>query len=104
MKNKIDVEKTIIVTKDNFQSSLKEFKDIIKSNLFDYIIINNDISTSNPKIQNKEGEIVFSEFTLCKNVNYERKDINYTFTTFLVPSIKFHRYAVDEISSFSSIL
>ena len=103
MKNKIDVEKTIIVTKDNFQSSLKEFKDIIKSNLFDYIIINNDISTSNPKIQNKEGEIVFSEFTLCKNVNYERKDINYTFTTFLVPSIKFHRYAVDEISSFSSI-
>ena len=103
MKNKIEVEKTIIVTKDNFQSSLKEFKDILKSKIFDYIIINNDISTSNPKIQDKEGEIVFSEFTLCKNVNYERKDINYTFTTFLVPSIKFHRYAVDEIASFSSI-
>ncbi len=103
MKNKIEVEKTIIVTKDNFQSSLKEFKEIINSKLFDYIILNNDISTSNPKIQDKEGEIVFSEFTLCKKVNYQGKDISYTFTTFLVPSLKFHRYAVDEIASFSSI-
>ena len=103
MKNKIKVEKTIIVNKDNFQSSLKEFKDILKSKLLDYIIINNDISTSNPKLQDEEGEIVFSEFTLVKNVNYEGKDINYTFTTFLIPSIKFHRYANDEIAAFSSI-
>ena len=103
MKNKIEVEKTIIVTKENFKSSLKEFKDILKGSLFDYIIINNDISTSNKKIQDKEGEIVFSEFTLCKKANYPGKDISYTFTTFLVPSIKFHRFSVDEIASFSSI-
>ena len=103
MKNKIEVEKTIIVTKENFQSSLKEFKEILKGRLFDCIIINNDISTSNPKIQDKEGELVFSEFTLCKNANYPGKDISYTFTTFLVPSIKFHRFSVDEIASFSSL-
>ena len=102
-RNKIEVEKTIVVTKDNFQSSLKEFRDTLNSKLLDYIIINNDISTSNPKLQEKEGQIVFSEFTLCKTVNYPGKDINYTFTTFLVPSIKFHRYANDEIAAFNSI-
>ena len=102
MKNKIKVETIIIVTKENFQSSLKEFKQLLQEKLFDYIILNNDISTSSPKLQDKEGEIVFSEFTLCKNVNYASKDINYKFTTFLVPSIKFHRYAIDEIASFNS--
>ena len=103
MKNKIEVEKIIIVNKDNFQESLKEFRDILNSKLFDFIIINNDISTSNPKIKEKEGEIVFSEFTLCKDVNYQGKDIKYTFNTFIVPSLKFHRYTVDEIASFNSI-
>ena len=103
MKNKIEVEKIIIVNKDNFQESLKEFRDILNSKLFDFIIINNDISTSNPKIKEKEGEIVFSEFTLCKDVNYQGKDIKYTFNTFIVPSLKFHRYSVDEIASFNSI-
>ena len=103
MSNKIEVEKTYIVTKDNFQESLRDFKININSNLLDFIILNNDISTSSPKIQEKEGEIVFSEFTLCKRVNYPAKDISYSFTTFLVPSLKFHRYAVDEIASFNSI-
>ena len=103
MKNKIEVEKVIIVTKDNFKLSLEAFKKLLNSKILDYIILNNDISTSNPKIQDKEGEIVFSEFTFCQNVNYQGKDINYKFTTFLVPSMKFHRYAVDEIASFNSI-
>ena len=102
MKNKIEVEKEIIVTKDNFKSSLQEFKNLLKERLFDYVILNNDISTSNPKLQDKEGEIVFSEFTLCKDVNYQNKDIKYKLITFLIPSIKFHRYAIDEIASFSS--
>ena len=103
MKNRIEVEKVIVVNKDNFQSSLKKFKELLDSKLLDYIIFNNDISTSNKKIQDKEGEIVISEFTICKKVNYPSKDIEYTFTTFLIPSIKFHRYANDEIASFSSI-
>ena len=103
MKNKIEVEKVIIVTKDNFKTSLEEFKKLLNSKILDYIILNNDISTSNPKIQDKEGEIVFSEFTFCQSVNYQGKDINYKFTTFLIPSIKFHRYTVDEIVSFNSI-
>ena len=103
MKNKIEVEKVIVVTKDNFKLSLEEFKNLLNSKILDYIIFNNDISTSNPKIQDKEGEIVFSEFTFCQNVNYQGKDINYKFTTFLIPSIKFHRYAIDEIASFNSI-
>ena len=103
MSNKIEVEKTYIVTKDNFLESLRDFKININSNLLEFIILNNDISTSSPKIQEKEGEIVFSEFTLCKRVNYPAKDILYSFITFLVPSLKFHRYAVDEIASFNSI-
>ena len=103
MKNKVKVDDIIVVTKENFQSSLKKFKELLSSKLFEYIVLNNDISTSNPKIQDKEGEIVLSEFTICKRVNYQSKDISFTFTTFLVPSLKFHRYANDEITSFSSI-
>ena len=104
MKNKIEVEKVKIVTKDNFQSELKEFEKLLNSNLFDYIIINNDISTMNPKSnEQKESEIIFSEFTLCRRQNLESKDIKYTFTTFLVPSVKLHRYSNDELVSFSSI-
>jgi len=104
MKNKIEVEKIKIVTKDNFQSELKEFKKLLKSNLFEYIIINNDFSTSSSKsTHEKENEIIFSEFTICRKQNLESKDIHYTFTTFLVPTIKFHRYSNDEIVSFSSI-
>ena len=62
MKNKIEVEKVKIVTKDNFQSELKEFKKLLNSNLFDYIIINNDISTMNPKSnERKESEIIFNQ-------------------------------------------
>ena len=104
MKNKIEVEKLIIVTKDNFQSELKEFKKLLKSKLFEYIIINNDFSASNNISSNEKGnEILFSEFTVCKRQNLESKDIHYTFTTFLVPTIKFHRYSNDEIISFSSM-
>ena len=104
MKNKIEVEKVKIVTKDNFQSELKEFKDLLNSTLFEYIIINNDISTScsSPNKQNQR-EIIFSEFTICRKLNLQSKDIEYTFTTFLVPSLKFHRFQNDEIVSFSSI-
>ena len=104
MKNKIEVEKLIIVTKDNFQSELKEFKKLLKSKLFEYIIINNDFSASNNISSNEKGnEILFSEFTVCRRQNLESKDIHYTFTTFLVPTIKFHRYSNDEIISFSSM-
>ena len=104
MKNKIEVEKLKIITKDNFQSGLEEFKKLLKSNLLEYIIINNDFSTTNKKSnKEKENEIIFSEFTICRRQNLESKDIHYTFTTFLVPAIKFHRYSNDEIISFSSI-
>ena len=104
MKNKIEVEKLKIVTKDNFQSELKEFRKLLTSNLFEYIIINNDFSTTTDKLSKEKGnEIIFSEFTICRRQNLESKDIHYTFTTFLVPAIKFHRYSQDEIVSFSSI-
>ena len=104
MKNKIEVEKLKIVTKDNFQSELKEFRKLLNSNLFEYVIVNNDFSTTGSKSsKEKENEIIFSEFTVCRKQNLESKDIHYTFTTFLVPAIKFHRYSNDEIVSFSSI-
>jgi hypothetical protein len=102
MIDKLEVEKIIIVTKDNFQSSLQTFRKLLQEKLFEYVILNNDISTTNPNLQDKEGEIVFSEFTLCKAVNYQSKDIGYKLNCFLIPSIKFHRYAADEIASFSS--
>ena len=88
------------VTKDNFHSRLIEFKDLLNDNEFKYIIINNEISTTNLKILEKEGEIVFSEFTICKSItkNSEKKK----FITFLIPSIKFHRYSQDELVSFNS--
>ena len=87
------------VTKDNFHSRLIEFIELLNDNEFKYIIINNEISTTNSKIQEKEGEIVFSEFTICKSItkNSEKKKL----VTFLIPSIKYHRYSQDEIASFN---
>ena len=96
MKNKIEIEKTIIVNKENFQKSLEEFKDLLNDKHLKYIILNNEISTNNPKIIENEGEIVFSEFTICYT-SYERS----RFKTFFIPSIKYHRYTEDEIASFS---
>ncbi len=102
MKNPKKDEELRIVTKDNFQSMLKEFKDLLNSDLFEYIIINNDISSSNSKFKSKEGELIFSEFTICKKQNLGAKDINYSFVPFLIPSLKLHRYTNDEIISFSN--
>ena len=93
-----DMPKTIIVTKDNFQSSLEDYKNHLKNKSLEYIIINNEISTSNPKILETEGEIVFSEFTICYSFNNRTNLV-----TYLVPSIKFHRFSPDEIASFDSI-
>ena len=95
----IENRKEIQVTKDNFHSSLIYFEDLLKDDEFKYIIINNEISTTNPKIQEKEGEIVFTEFTICRSIT-----INNTkrqFITFLIPSLKFHRFSQDEIVSFN---
>ena len=97
-KNEIEYPVTIIVRKDNFLNSLEEFKNLLKSKFFEYIIINNEISTSNPKTIENEGEIVFSEFNICYTSNNHIK-----FTTFFIPSIKYHRYSEDEIASFNSV-
>jgi len=94
--NKKEIQKITIVNKDNFHSSIKEFKNLLSNSEFNYIIINNEISTTNRKIQEKEGEIVFSEFTICYSINKKPK-----FETFLIPSIKYHRYSQDEIISFN---
>ena len=56
----------------------------------------------NQKILEKEGEIVFTEFTICRSIT-----INNTkrqFITFLIPSLKFHRFSQDEIVSFNPSL
>ena len=97
-KNEIEYPVTIIVQKDNFLNSLEEFKNLLRSEYFEYIIINNEISTSNPKTIENEGEIVFSEFNICYSSNNHIK-----FTTFFIPSIKYHRYSEDEIASFNSV-
>ena len=89
---------SLTVTKDNFRNCLEEFEFLIKNKSFKYIIINNEISTFNPKIIEKEGEIVFTEFTICSYVNERPK-----FKTFFIPSIKYHRYSEDEIASFNSL-
>jgi hypothetical protein len=45
-----------------------------------------------------EGEIVFSEFTICSNTSNNQNKL----ITYLIPSIKYHRYSPDEIVSFNS--
>lgn len=94
----IQNEDPIIVTKNNFKNSLEKFKNLINDKFFQYIIINNEISTSNLKFIENEGEIVFSEFNICCSpLNNKIK-----FTNFFIPSIKYHRYSEDEIASFNS--
>lgn len=100
MKKDTEVEKCIIVNKENFNKSLKEFKKNLDSNLLNYVVINNDISTTTDENNNKLGEIVYSEFTVCRRVNTSN-DIDYRLITFLIPSLKFHRYTNDEIISFN---
>ena len=99
MKNKNEIEKpeTIIVTKDNFHSSLEDFQNLLRNKSFKYIILNIEISTSNPKMIETEGEIVFSEFTICSNTSNNQNKL----ITYLIPSIKYHRYSPDEIVSFN---
>ena len=97
-KNEKEKLTTIIVTKDNFHKCLEDFKNLLENEHFEYIILNNELSTSNQKIIEKESEIVFSEFNICYSFN---KQIKYT--TFFIPSIKYHRYSEDEIASFNSV-
>ena len=103
MKKDSKIDQSIIVTKENLSESLKLFNKALNSNLFKFVVINNDISTTNKKYIENNGEIVFTEFTLCKKVNAQAHDIEFKMDTFLIPSLKFHRYSPDEIISFSPI-
>jgi len=105
MEKKVDkIQNLILVTKENFRKCFIDFKNVLKSEVLEYIIFNNEISTSNEKYIEKYGEIIFSEFTIC----YKRKEIennenqnNLLYITYLIPSIKYHKFSQEEFASFN---
>ena len=105
MEKKVDkIQNLILVTKENFRKCFIDFKNVLKSEVLEYIIFNNEISTSNEKYMEKYGEIIFSEFTIC----YKRKEIennenqnNLLYITYLIPSIKYHKFSQEEFASFN---
>ena len=93
---------THIVTKENFIQLLNDFKlNIGKWNL-EYIIFNIDMS-SPENIENPYNQIIFCEISLClKNENFNN-DIPHNVITYLIPSLKFHKFISEEFISLSSI-
>ena len=93
---------THIVTKENFIQLLNDFKlNIGKWNL-EYIIFNIDMS-SPENIENPYNQIIFCEISLClKNENFNN-DIPHNVVTYLIPSLKFHKFISEEFISLSSI-
>ena len=103
MENKLNnLKNLIIVTKENFHECINEFKSKIKNKSLIYVVLNNEISTFNPKYIEKYGEIIFSEFTICYINNEEKNELSYI--TYLIPSIKYHRFTPEEFASYSSII
>ena len=103
MENKLNnLKNLIIVTKENFHECINEFKSKIKNKSLIYVVLNNEISTFNPKYIEKYGEIIFSEFTICYNINEEKNELSYI--TYLIPSIKYHRFTPEEFASYNSII
>ena len=108
MEKKVDkIQNLILVTKENFRKCFIDFKNVLKSEVLEYIIFNNEISTSNEKYMEKYGEIIFSEFTIC----YKRKEIennenqnNLLYITYLIPSIKYHKFSQEEFASFNPMI
>ena len=56
MEKKVDkIQNLILVTKENFRKCFIDFKNVLKSEVLEYIIFNNEISTSNEKYIEKFG-------------------------------------------------
>ena len=99
MKKEDKTRELILVNKDNFHDSLSLFKKKLQSDLLEYISFNCDIS--NDKKLNQE--LILSEFSIVHKVN-TNNDLDYQIFTFLIPSIKYHKYTKEEYVSFSPIL
>ena len=99
MKKIEKVRELFLVNKDNFHDSLSLFKKKLNSDLLEYIAFNCDISND----KNENQQLILSEFSIVHKVNTSN-DIDYQFFTFLIPSIKYHKYTKEEYVSFSPIL
>ena len=108
MEKKVDkIQNLILVTKENFRKCFIDFKNILKSEVLEYIIFNNEISTSNEKYMEKYGEIIFSEFTICykgKEIENNKNQNNLLYITYLIPSIKYHKFSQEEFASFNPMI
>lgn len=93
---------THVVTKENFITLLNEFKiNLGKTNL-EYIIFNIDMS-SPENIESANNQIIFCEISLCLKNENSNNDIPHNVITYLIPSLKFHKFISEEFISLSSI-
>ena len=100
------IQNLIIVTKENFHECFNDFKNMLNKKSLEYIIFNNEISTSNKKYIEKYGEIIFSEFTICykgKEARNNKEQNNLFYITYLIPSLKYHKFSPEEFISFNPI-
>ena len=107
MDKKIDkIQNLILVKKENFHECFKDFKNILNNKVLEYIIFNNELSTSNAIYFEKYGEIIFSEFTICykeKKIESNENKNNLLYITYLIPSMKYHKFSQEELASFNPI-
>ena len=108
MEKKVDkIQNLILVTKENFRKCFIDFKNVLKSEALEYIIFNNEISTSIEKYMEKYGEIIFSEFTICfkgKEIENNKNQNNLLYITYLISSIKYHKFSQEEFASFNPMI
>ena len=103
-KKKENTKNLITVTKENFQKCIIDFKNYLNNESLEYVIFNNEISTMNFKYMEEYGEIIFSEFTICYNGKHTNDDIENNelfYITYLIPSIKYHKFSEEEFISFN---
>ena len=99
MKKNENPSEFVIINKENFHLEYENFKKELNNKLLEYIFLNIDIST-NLKEKFRQQELIFTEITLVKRIK-TNNDINFKIKTFLIPSLKFHKFAQEEYVSFN---
>ena len=99
MKKNENPSEFVIINKENFHLEYENFKKELNNKLLEFIFLNIDIST-NLKEKLNHQELIFTEITIIKKIK-TNNDITYKIKTFLIPSLKFHKFAQEEYVSFS---
>jgi hypothetical protein len=99
MKKNENPSEFVIINKENFHLEYENFKKELNNKLLEFIFLNIDISTNLIEKLNHQ-ELIFTEITIIKKIK-TNNDITYKIKTFLIPSLKFHKFAQEEYVSFS---